>query len=84
MGARTLTELRTGPPLHAAGFTLVPIEQLSVTVHCERGRLVAGAAKRAVAVLISDGHGTRAFDETGRPLDPAELRARLGGGSARV
>jgi hypothetical protein len=77
MGARTLTELRTGPPLHAAGFTLVPIEELSATVRCERGRLVACATKRAVGVVVSDTQGKRAFDETGRPIDLGELRARL-------
>jgi hypothetical protein len=79
MGARTLTELRAGPPLHAAGVTLVPLEELSITVHCDRGRLVAGATKRAVGVVISDAQGTRAIDETGQPLDLSELRERLPG-----
>jgi hypothetical protein len=79
LGSRTLTELRAGPPLRAAGVTLVPLEEQSVTVHCERGRLAAAASKRAVGVLITDAQGTRAFDEAGRPLDLNELRERVTG-----
>lgn len=74
-----MTELRAGDPLHAAGVTIVPLEETRVTVHGDRGRVIAGGVKRAVGVVITDAGGTRALDDTGHPLDLEELRGRVAG-----
>jgi len=72
-----VNELRAGAPLHARGFTIVPLERLRITVGCHEGRLFANASKHPAGVVVIGPRRSWAVDEVGRELDLDELADRV-------
>jgi len=71
--------LRAGPPVRAAGVTLVPLERSRVSVHRSGSRWIAGADKGPAGVVVIDGFGVRAYSESGATLDVQALLDRVVG-----
>ena len=65
--------LRLDPPVRHGGWSVAVLCEVVCDARKVGGRLIGGAGKFPVAVVVDDGHRLAAADLSGRQLDPAEL-----------
>lgn len=72
-----MTGRRAGPALRLGGVTLIPISETHLTGDARAPGFWIAANMAPVALVIVDGHGSRAQDMAGRRLDLQMLAADL-------